>query len=236
MIRITQSITLLGCLAVATVAIAQPPRDRGGDDDHQGPNERQSPIERIMSLDKNNDGVVEEAELVETRLQRIFDRADSNQDGKLTRAELTAAMESRADSDRAGDAQPEDRPRRGERRDVERRDVQQGDGEPRRPDRFGRRGPGGFGPAGFGPAGPPKPGTILPAFIQQSLELTDQQKSQLAQLQQHVDAELKEILTPEQQQQLQSGRGLRPPFRGPRDGGPPPGGPREGGRPPRFRE
>ena len=82
------------------------------------------------------------------------------------------------------------------------------------------------GPETRGPAAPPGPGQILPPFVVEELKLNDQQRRQLQELQQEVDAKLAKILTPEQQDQLRQSRN-----RGPGS----PGGPgRPGeGRPPR---
>ncbi len=116
----------------------------------------------------------------------------------------------------------------------------------------GGRGPGGRGPGGRnfggrdfggGPGGPPpKPGTILPPFLEESLNLSEQQREQLAALQKVVDDKLAEILTADQREQLEHPpqHGLQGPgFGGPdrRGGGPqgqrgPQGGPSQQ-RPPR---
>lgn len=81
-----------------------------------------------------------------------------------------------------------------------------------------RHGPGGpmTSADGRGPGrrGPPRPGQILPDFVQDSLNLTVEQKQQLATLQQTVDDELGRILTPEQQRQLDAPGGIGPPGRG----------------------
>ncbi len=46
------------------------------------------------------------------------------------------------------------------------------------------------------------PGQILPPFVRDSLELTEEQIAQLDELQRNVDARLAEILTEQQRQQL----------------------------------
>jgi hypothetical protein len=79
---------------------------------------------------------------------------------------------------------------------------------------FGFGGPGG----GFQR---PLPGDVLPPNVQNQLQMTAQQKKELAQLQQKVDAELEKILTPEQRSQLKRlreggpGGGFPPPKKGP---------------------
>ena len=63
--------------------------------------------------------------------------------------------------------------------------------------------PGGFFP---GPFTPSQPGQILPAFMQEQLHLTKEQKKQLAELQKEVDARLAKILTEEQKKQMKEPR------------------------------
>ncbi len=71
-----------------------------------------------------------------------------------------------------------------------------------RPGFVPRMGPGpGFGP-GFGPGGPPRPGQVLPMFVQDMLKFTPEQKQRLKELQTDVDRRLKEILTDEQKKKL----------------------------------
>jgi hypothetical protein len=85
----------------------------------------------------------------------------------------------------------------------------------------GERGPGGMqvrigGPGGFG--GPPRPGEILPGFLQGMLRLSPEQKKELEGLQKEVDAKLGKILTAAQQEQLKEmPRGFG--FGGPGPGG-----------------
>jgi outer membrane protein assembly factor BamB len=66
-------------------------------------------------------------------------------------------------------------------------------------------GKGGRVPGGFG--GPLQPGQLIPSFLQDRLQLTDEQKKQLEALQKEVDARLGQILTAEQQKQLKGKRG-----------------------------
>lgn len=54
-----------------------------------------------------------------------------------------------------------------------------------------------------GPRGPmSRPGTILPEFMMNDLQLSEEQRAAIARLQQSVDAELKKILTAEQHQKI----------------------------------
>jgi hypothetical protein len=97
-------------------------------------------------------------------------------------------------------------------------DAEFGQGGPggKGPGKKGDKGPGGFkgkdsggpggpgGPAGFG--GPPRPGQIMPPFLQNQLNLTSDQKMQLNELQKQVDGKLDSILTDQQKQQLREMR------------------------------
>jgi hypothetical protein len=169
-------------------------------------------VARMMAFDKNKDGKLTRDEITDTRLLRLFERADANQDGVVTKEELST-LAGRMVDEAASDE------RRG------------GFGPPGGPGGFGSPGAGGRGPGGFGP--PPQPGQIMPPFLQDMLKLTAEQKKQLEELQKEVDGKLGKILTDEQKKQFKTmregfGRGGRGPGgRGP--GGPPPGG--EGGRP-----
>ena len=78
-------------------------------------------------------------------------------------------------------------------------------------------GGGGRGPGGPGGFTPPKPGEILPTFLQDRLNLTAEQKKSVGEIQTDIDSQLSELLTEEQQTQLKA-----PPQggRGPGGGGP----------------
>jgi hypothetical protein len=179
-----------GCLIVASFAPAQNPA--GADD----------LVARMMAFDKDGDGKLTRSEVTDERLHRLFDRADADKDGSVTKAELTALAAKEQASFRGA--------------------------------------PGGFGPPGGGPGGPggpmmapPRPGEILPLFLQRALNLTPEQKAQLDELQKDVDSRLAKILTDAQKKTLDQMRrrgpggpgGFGPPGRrrpGPGPGGPPP--------------
>jgi hypothetical protein len=220
----------LACAAIGlSWAAAQPPAPKPGDDPKAKDYSNAPIVVKMMAFDKKKDGKLTKDEITDERLLRLFDMADTNKDGIVTKEELMA-LAAKLDADapqRGGPGGPGDRdnppPPRGDRQPP-------GPGGPGGPD--GPPGPGGPG----GRFGPPKPGTILPPFAVDALKLTDDQKKQLDDLQKDVDAKLDKILTADQKQQLKD---LRPP-RGPggpggpdgpgRGGpdGPPPGGP---GRP-----
>ena len=159
-------------------------------------------VARMMTFDKNMDGKLSKEEVTDSRLQSLFERADTNKDGELTKEELTTffTKEQAALNSQGGGGGP-------------------GGG------RGGQGGPGGGGPGGgFGPAGgPPRPGQILPSFIQDRLDLTDAQKKQIEELQKDVDAKMAKILTDSQKKQLEEMRPMGPGGPGGGPPGPPPG-------------
>jgi hypothetical protein len=75
---------------------------------------------------------------------------------------------------------------------------------------------GGIGPGG--PGGPPKPGQVLPSFLQDALGLSPEQRKTLDALQKEVDESLGKTLTDAQKKQFQESVAFRP-------GGPPGPGP-----------
>ena len=71
----------------------------------------------------------------------------------------------------------------------------------------GGKGPGGKGPGGKGPpGGPGQPGQILPAFLQDALKLTDEQKKQMEEIQKEITAKLDKVLTEEQNKLLKEAK------------------------------
>ncbi|HEY1378731.1 MAG TPA: hypothetical protein VGF55_18170 [Gemmataceae bacterium] len=137
---------------------------------------------------------------------------DKNKDGKLTRDEITddrlLRLFDRADANKDGVATREELTALFEREN-------QGGG--------GFDGPGGFGgPGGRGPGGPPRPGQVLPEFLQEQVNLSDVQKKEIADLQKEVDARLDRILTADQKARLREMRDRGPGGPGGRRGGPPP--------------
>jgi Arylsulfotransferase (ASST) len=59
---------------------------------------------------------------------------------------------------------------------------------------------GGFGPGGFG--GPPRPGQVLPRFLQDMLGLSDQQKKEIDALEKNIETKLDTLLTADQNETL----------------------------------
>ncbi len=135
-------------------------------------------INRMMAFDKNHDAKLTRAEITDERLLDLFDRADANHDGIVTKEELTA-LYTREASTRQNDGPGGVGPGRGP---------------------GGPGGPGGRG--GRGGFGGPQAGQIIPGFMQDRLNLTDDQRQKLQALQKEVDAKLDTILSTEQRQQL----------------------------------
>jgi len=163
-------------------------------------------VKRMMAFDKNEDGRLIRSEIADKRLDRLFDRADVDKNGQVTKEELTA-LATKEHSDEP--------------------DFFGGPGgTPGGPG--GRGGPGGP-PPGFN-GGLPRPGEVLPQMIRRELKLTPEQTRELEKLQKEVDQSLDGILTDAQKKQLKEIS-----ARGPRGFGPPGGGRREpggSGRPP----
>lgn len=223
----TVMLTSIVCLALLTSgANAQSNQDQAKDSAN-------SPlVTKMMAFDKKKDGKLTRDEITDSRLLRLFDLADTNKDGVVTKEEL-AALSAKLDAEtplgRGGPGGFDD-------------GFGPGPGGPGGPGGgpppgAEGRGPGGpprgpRGPIGFG--APPEPGQVLPPIFQRMLNLTDDQKKQVAELQKDVDARLEKILTPEQLRQMRQiplrGR-MRPGFGGPGGGRPGAAGP-EGGPPP----
>jgi len=174
-------------------------------------------VTRMMAFDTKHDGKLTRDEITDERLLRLFDEADTNKDGVVTKEELVALAtkleaEVPAGSGRGGPDGPDG--------------PGGGFGGPGGPGGFG--GPG--GPGGRrGPGGPPQPGQILPPMLQDALNLTDDQKKQVAELQKEVDTKLATILTVDQLKQVKQMRGR---GRGPGGPGGPGGRGGPGGPPP----
>ncbi|VTR91067.1 secreted protein : Uncharacterized protein OS=Singulisphaera acidiphila (strain ATCC BAA-1392 / DSM 18658 / VKM B-2454 / MOB10) GN=Sinac_2097 PE=4 SV=1: EF-hand_5: EF-hand_5 [Gemmata massiliana] len=92
-----------GLLAVGSFINAQPPGggkggkggDKGAKGGFGGPgggraSSAEEMVTRLMAFDKNNDGKLSKDEVTDERLKPLFDRADANKKGVLTKDELTA--------------------------------------------------------------------------------------------------------------------------------------------------
>jgi EF hand len=59
-------------------------------------------VVRMMEFDKNKDGKLTKMEVTDERLERLFDRADTDKDGVVTKEELIALAAKEQISDRGG--------------------------------------------------------------------------------------------------------------------------------------
>ncbi len=184
------------CIVMLLVA-ADAQQPAGKDKDYGS----SSIVTKMMAFNKKKDGKLTKEEVTDPRLHRLFDLADANKDGIVTREELIALAAKMEGEFGQGGGKGDKGP---------------GDKGPK-----GDKGPGGDkgdkGGKGFKGKGPPQPGQILPPFIQEQLNLTADQKKQLDALQKDVDERLSKILTDEQKMQLKELGG-----KGPKGKGPPP--------------
>src|SRR5947209_5911860 len=136
-------LALVAAAPLLSPAMAQPPPRKAAEDSGKKASREASSsplVERMMAFNKKKDGKLTRDEVTDRRLLRLFDLADTNKDGVVTREELIAlAAKLEAENGQEG-----------------------GRGGPR-----GFGGPRG-GPRGF--AGPPQPGQILPPFLQERLK------------------------------------------------------------------
>jgi hypothetical protein len=88
--RFVYLMTTCGLLAAIPLAMAQ---RSSGDPNPSARAKRsggESLVSRLMHFDENKDGKLAKDEVTDQRLQRLFDRADANHDGVVTKEELTA--------------------------------------------------------------------------------------------------------------------------------------------------
>ena len=213
--------TIGGALMVVASAVAQPPGrpdgGRGGGGGGGGPADATGFINRMLTLDANQDGQLSKDEVTDPRLMALFERADTIKDGVVTKEELKTAF----DKESAGNGQggPGGRGPEG--------------GGPGGPEGRGPGGPGGpggqggpGGPGGPGMGGPPPIGQVMPGGVQEMLRLSNEQRASIAALQKDDDKRLAKILNADQKRQLEEMKTRGPGGPGGPEGfGPPPGGP-----------
>jgi hypothetical protein len=200
---VSKLLMLAVCLAIATsLSPAQPPKGKKGDDFKGGPKGGMSDealvediVSRMMAFDKNKDGKLTREEITDARLLRLFDKADANKAGVVTKDELlTVAKQMVADLASEGGGKGGPGGGKG------------GPGGGKGPPPGGKKGgPGGFGPDSGGPpkgAAPTQAGQIISPFMLDVLKLSDEQKNQVGALQAEVDVKLAKILTDDQKLQL----------------------------------
>ncbi|MHB1558959.1 MAG: EF-hand domain-containing protein [Isosphaeraceae bacterium] len=98
--RLVYTMTVCGLLAAIPMTLAQQAGDGratgGGDRTKARAKSRtknatvDSVVARMMTFDENGDGQLTRDEVNDERLHRLFDRADANHDGTVTRQELSA--------------------------------------------------------------------------------------------------------------------------------------------------
>jgi hypothetical protein len=87
-----------GIFLAAAFVMAQPP-DRGKGKGGKGAaSDNTDLITYMMSFNKKKDGKLTKKELTDKRLHRLFDRADTNKDGVVTRQELEALLAKEAEA------------------------------------------------------------------------------------------------------------------------------------------
>lgn len=86
-------------LIVASVAAAQSPLP--GQEAYSPSVAGGDLVTRMMEFDKDKDGKLTKSEVTDSRLQRLFARADANNDGTVTRDEL-ASMAAKEESNSRG--------------------------------------------------------------------------------------------------------------------------------------
>jgi hypothetical protein len=185
---------------VLSWATAQPPAGKG--DDPAKVFSNSSIVTKMMAFNKKKDGKLTKDDVTDARLHRLFDLADTNKDGVVTREELialAAKLETEIGPGGPGGKGPKGK---GGFDDSDRKGPK-GKGGFDDPDKKGPKGgfddPDKKGPKG---KGPPRPGQILPTFVQEQLNLSADQRKQLDTLQKEVDTKLGKILTEEQRVQL----------------------------------
>ena len=92
--RVTRLLILsVGLGVLASVCAAQSPRDEPANTPRNGPPSASvvdSIVARMMAFDKNKDGKLTRDEITDQRLLRLFERADADKNGVVTKEELTA--------------------------------------------------------------------------------------------------------------------------------------------------
>src|SRR5437868_12531039 len=85
----------VGAVALLSQVMAQPPRERPRDGENRDKKDySKSPIVvRILAFSKKKDGSVKREDVTDERLLRLFDQADTNKDGVVTKEELIALAE-----------------------------------------------------------------------------------------------------------------------------------------------
>ncbi len=177
--RILYVLTSALLMAAIPAAMAQQRHGNRGSTARSKKTAANSMVNRMMAFDANKDGKLTKEEVTDERLQRLFDRADADHDGIVTRKELTAmaARETAGGRGGFGPGGPGGPPRPGEvlpsflrerleltaeqskqvealQKDVDTRLAQILTADQKAQlEEMRNRGPGGFGPGGPPPGG-----------------------------------------------------------------------------------
>jgi hypothetical protein len=88
---------ITGVLATVAITVAQPPpgkdpgkKQKKGDKGGGRASDNPDLVTYLMSFDKDKDGKLTKEELTDARLHRLFDRADTDKKGFVTRQQLEA--------------------------------------------------------------------------------------------------------------------------------------------------
>ena len=91
------TILVIGLGVLASAGTAQQPKDKKGGPPKGEPRsgggrafDADAFVARMMAFDKNKDGKLTRDEITDERLLRLFDQADADKDGVVTKEELTA--------------------------------------------------------------------------------------------------------------------------------------------------
>ncbi len=100
--RLVFVLTTCGLLAAIPMTMAQQSGKSRGATAKTKPSGADGLVSRMMQFDKNSDGELTKAEVTDARLKRLFDRADADHDGIVTKQELTALAASEPAAGRGG--------------------------------------------------------------------------------------------------------------------------------------
>jgi hypothetical protein len=96
---LTGMIAVSGFMIVGSLAVAQRPDGPPGGPRAGG---RGDLVDRMLEFDKDQDGKLTNDEITDPRLHRLFDQADADKDGIVTRQELTALASQQSQTGRGG--------------------------------------------------------------------------------------------------------------------------------------
>jgi hypothetical protein len=186
-----------GCAAALFIAIATIPMVLGLDG---------SIVSKMLSFDRNRDGVIGKNEVSDPRLLKLFERYDANKDSSLSREELVAGAEQDSPGSTASDPAalqssaatlPPTTSEPGGRTTIARPTGIGGGGAPMASAPVGAK----EQSVPF-PDGLTRIGQIIPDDIRDNMDLSDKQKKQIEELEKDVANRLSKMLNAKQTQLL----------------------------------